>query len=137
LPLSETDDSTSLYFSDDSDSLLHFKFGNERMAMKPQNAPTSVSIDSGNHDGIRRPRSGVALEKHYSVAELAKLWELSERTIRRIFSTSAGRLADEFIGGWQTTGVVRWTTGFPFSVNNEGNFPTNYDIQDSQARLVR
>jgi hypothetical protein len=59
--------------------LCCFKFGNERMAMEPQNAPTTVSIDSGNHDGIRRPRPGVALEKHYSVAELAKLWELSER----------------------------------------------------------
>jgi hypothetical protein len=69
-----------------------FKFGNERMAMEPQNAPTTVSIDSGNHDGIRRPRPGVALEKHYSVAELAKLWELSERTIRRIFSSEPGAL---------------------------------------------
>jgi hypothetical protein len=36
-PCRRTGDSTSLYFSDDSDSLLHFKFGNERMAMEPQN----------------------------------------------------------------------------------------------------
>jgi pSer/pThr/pTyr-binding forkhead associated (FHA) protein len=27
----------------------------------------------------------VSVEKHYSVAELAKIWNLSENTIRRIF----------------------------------------------------
>ena len=69
-----------------------FKFGNERMAMEPQSTPTTLSIDSSNHDGIYRPRSGVALEKHYSVLELAKRWELSERTIRRIFSSEPGVL---------------------------------------------
>lgn len=33
-----------------------------------------------------------ALEKHYSVAELAKLWLLSESTIRRIFIEEPGVL---------------------------------------------
>jgi transcriptional regulator GlxA family with amidase domain len=32
-------------------------------------------------------------EKHYSVAELAKLWSLSERTIRRMFENEPGVLA--------------------------------------------
>jgi hypothetical protein len=74
------------------DSLLRFQIWQREMAMEPQNTPTTVSLDSSNHDGVRRPRPGVALEKHYSVPELAKLWELSERTIRRIFSGEPGVL---------------------------------------------
>jgi hypothetical protein len=34
--------------------------------------------------------AGVAFERHYCVIELAKLWGLSERTIRRIFSNEPG-----------------------------------------------
>jgi hypothetical protein len=34
----------------------------------------------------------LASEKHYSVAELAKLWGLSERTIRRMFENVPGVL---------------------------------------------
>lgn len=34
----------------------------------------------------------LANEKHYSVAELAKLWKLSERTIRRMFENEPGVL---------------------------------------------
>jgi transcriptional regulator GlxA family with amidase domain len=33
-----------------------------------------------------------AFERHYSVTELAELWCLSERTIRRIFNSEAGVL---------------------------------------------
>ena len=34
--------------------------------------------------------AGAAFEKHYCVTEVAKLWGLSERTIRRIFSNEPG-----------------------------------------------
>jgi hypothetical protein len=34
----------------------------------------------------------LANEKHYSVAELAQLWKLSERTIRRMFENEPGVL---------------------------------------------
>jgi transcriptional regulator GlxA family with amidase domain len=34
----------------------------------------------------------LANEKHYSVAELAELWKLSERTIRRMFENEPGVL---------------------------------------------
>ena len=36
------------------------------------------------------PSSVPAFEKHFSVRELAQLWALSERTIRRIFAGEAG-----------------------------------------------
>jgi hypothetical protein len=38
------------------------------------------------------PNSAVALEKHYSVPELAKIWFLSENTVRRIFLEEPGVL---------------------------------------------
>jgi transcriptional regulator GlxA family with amidase domain len=34
--------------------------------------------------------ASVAFERHYCVAELAQLWGLSQRTIRRIFSNEPG-----------------------------------------------
>lgn len=41
---------------------------------------------SGLEDGWRDP----ALEKHYSVLEVAKLWSLSENTVRRMFTGEPG-----------------------------------------------
>jgi hypothetical protein len=45
------------------------------------------------------------------------------------YLSSANRLTNELVGGWQTTGIVRWTNGFPFQVNNGAYYPTNWDIQ--------
>jgi hypothetical protein len=41
---------------------------------------------SGSEDGRQDP----ALEKHYSVLEVAKLWSLSENTVRRMFMGEPG-----------------------------------------------
>lgn len=56
------------------------------------------------------------------------IWNLPFGRHQR-FASNVGRLADILIGGWQTTGIIRWTSGFPFELNNGNNFPTNYDIQ--------
>ena len=45
------------------------------------------------------------------------------------FFFGANRLTDELIGGWQSTGIVRWTTGFPFTMDNGAYYPTNWDIR--------
>jgi hypothetical protein len=47
----------------------------------------------------------------------------------KTFLSGIGRWTNELIGGWQTTGIVRWTSGFPFAVNNGAYYPTNWDIQ--------
>lgn len=46
---------------------------------------------------IRQPRStdsidstNISVDKHYSVSELAKIWKLSENTIRRMFENEPG-----------------------------------------------
>lgn len=53
------------------------------------------------------------------------------------YAASISRLADKFIGGWQTTGIVRWTSGLPFAVQNGANFPTNYDIQGFATQIAK
>jgi len=53
---------------------------------------------------------------------------------RRFGNNSSGAL-DAFIGGWQVSGLARWTTGFPFSVDNGPAWPTDWDEQGS-AQLV-
>ena len=39
---------------------------------------------------------------------------------------NAGRAAQAVIGGWQLTGVARWTSGLPFSVDVGQNWPTDW-----------
>ena len=45
------------------------------------------------------------------------LWELPFGRGKKLFSTPS-RLVDELIGGWQSTGIIRWTSGFPFQMDN-------------------
>jgi hypothetical protein len=47
----------------------------------------------------------------------------------RKFGSGANRLADAFIGGWQLAGLFRWTSGYPFGVDEGGQWPTNWDIE--------
>jgi hypothetical protein len=56
------------------------------------------------------------------------VWDLPIGTGKKYFSGTS-RLMNELIGGWQTTGIVRWTSGFPFAMNNGAYYPTNWDIQ--------
>ena len=48
----------------------------------------------------------------------------------------SNRFVDAFIGGWQVSGLFRWTSGFPVNVDNGySNFPTNFE-QEGNADLV-
>jgi len=42
------------------------------------------------------------------------------------FAGNASRAVDALIGGWQLSGVARWTSGFPFSVDVGQNWPTDW-----------
>ncbi|WP_321477941.1 carboxypeptidase-like regulatory domain-containing protein [uncultured Paludibaculum sp.] len=43
------------------------------------------------------------------------------------FATDIPRWADAAIGGWQLSGVWRWSSGFPISVFETGVWPTNWN----------
>ena len=45
------------------------------------------------------------------------------------FASSAHGLLNEIIGGWEFTGLYRWTTGFPVNVDNGFQWPTNWEIE--------
>ncbi len=44
------------------------------------------------------------------------------------FASSANAVANAFIGGWQWTGINRWTSGLPFSVTEPG-WTTDWQIE--------
>jgi len=51
------------------------------------------------------------------------------------FGGGMSKLADAFFGGWQISGLWRWSTAFPFSVYPFYSWPTNWDLE-SNAILV-
>ena len=51
------------------------------------------------------------------------------------FGAGMGKLADAILGGWQVSGLWRWSTGFPFSVYPFYSWPTNWDLE-SNAILI-
>jgi len=44
----------------------------------------------------------------------------------RAFASNSGGIANAFIGDWQFSGVARWTSGFPFSVDGGQRWPTDW-----------
>jgi hypothetical protein len=53
------------------------------------------------------------------------------------FAGNASGIADAFIGGWQLSGLARWTSGFPFTVDNGNFWPTNWDEQGIAQLVTR
>jgi hypothetical protein len=53
----------------------------------------------------------------------------------RAFTHDANRALNAVIGGWQTTGLVRWTTGFPFTVLNGFNWATNWNLSGNANEI--
>ncbi len=49
----------------------------------------------------------------------------------RALGHDASSALDAFIGGWQISGLARWTTGFPFTVDNGQFWATDWDEQGS------
>jgi hypothetical protein len=46
----------------------------------------------------------------------------------KAFGSGAGHLTNAVLGGWDLTGVLRWTSGFPVSVGNGQAWATNWDL---------
>lgn len=52
------------------------------------------------------------------------------------FANASG-VTDAVIGGWELSGLARWTSGFPFTVDNGNFWPTNWDEQGIAQMVVR
>ncbi len=44
----------------------------------------------------------------------------------RALGRNVNSVVEAFIGGWQLSGLARWTSGFPFSVDGGQRWPTNW-----------
>jgi hypothetical protein len=53
----------------------------------------------------------------------------------RWLAHDVNRVADALIGGWQLSGLIRWTSGFPITVDNGGQYPTNYQLEGHADQL--
>jgi hypothetical protein len=53
----------------------------------------------------------------------------------RAFGHDVNRVVDAFIGGWQTSGLTRWTSGFPFSVLNGYNWATDWELSGNGNQI--
>jgi hypothetical protein len=53
------------------------------------------------------------------------------------FAGNVGAVLDGFIGGWEFSGLARWTSGFPFTVDNGNFWATNWDEQGIAQMVSR
>jgi len=53
------------------------------------------------------------------------------------FGGNASSISEAIIGGWQLSGLARWTSGFPFTVDNGNFWPTNWDEQGIAQMVTR
>jgi hypothetical protein len=47
----------------------------------------------------------------------------------QMLAANASPLLNELIGGWHTSGVLRWTSAFPITVDNGSGWPTDWNIE--------
>ncbi len=45
------------------------------------------------------------------------------------FAGGASPLLNELVGGWHVSGIVRWTSGFPITIDNGFTWATNWNIE--------
>jgi len=48
----------------------------------------------------------------------------------------AGRVADALLGGWDLTGVWRWTSGYPVTIGNGASWATNWELSGYATRIA-
>ncbi len=53
----------------------------------------------------------------------------------KALSAGGGRVANAILGGWDLTGVLRWTSGYPVSVGNGAAWATNWDLSGFATQI--
>jgi hypothetical protein len=52
------------------------------------------------------------------------------------FGHNWNRFTDTVLGGWEISGIYRWTTGFPFSVDAGGTYNTNFQLEGKAVQIA-
>lgn len=63
------------------------------------------------------------------------IWELPFGKGRWI-APAANKGLDALIGGWQLSGLARWTSGFPIGVGNGAQWPTNWELSGFGTQIA-
>lgn len=63
------------------------------------------------------------------------IWEMPFGKGRRLAGNAGGAL-DALIGGWQLSGLARWTSGFPVSITNGATWPTNWQLGGDATQVA-
>jgi hypothetical protein len=50
--------------------------------------------------------------------------------------TDAHGVTEAIIGGWQLSGLARWTSGFPIGVGNGQQWPTNWELSGYATQIA-
>jgi hypothetical protein len=53
----------------------------------------------------------------------------------KLIGRNVNHFADAVIGGWQLSGVFRWTSGFPVNISNGFQWPTNWQLGGQAFRI--
>jgi carboxypeptidase family protein len=54
----------------------------------------------------------------------------------RYIGHDMSRALDAVVGGWEVSGLGRWTSGFPFSVGNGFQWPTDWDLSGNGVQVA-
>jgi len=54
----------------------------------------------------------------------------------RLIGRNIGKGLDAIVGGWQFSGLGRWTSGFPFSIGNGFQWPTDWDLSGNAIQMA-
>ena len=53
----------------------------------------------------------------------------------RWIDSGANGVTDALIGGWQLSGLARWTSGFAVNVDNGPQYPSNYQLEGNANKI--
>ncbi|HME34211.1 MAG TPA: carboxypeptidase-like regulatory domain-containing protein [Candidatus Sulfotelmatobacter sp.] len=53
----------------------------------------------------------------------------------KAMTLGGGRVANAILGGWDLSGVLRWTSGFPVSIGNGAAWATNWDLSGYATQI--
>jgi hypothetical protein len=78
------------------------------------------------------PKAGRAVSDFDTTHQINGNWvaELPFGTGKR-FGRNLGAAMNAVVGGWQLSGIYRWTSGFPVGVSNGSTWPTNWQLGGS------
>ena len=115
-------------------------------SMDITSAATRLGFSSSTNVGAPGSRLVNAFDPHqrYAVSDFDTTHQINANWIAelpfgagRAFAGNASGVVNALIGGWQLSGLARWTSGFPFTVDNGNFWPTNWDEQGIATMLTK